>query len=262
MWHGMRSPGAAATPSPVLHDPPLTAHRCCLHFSSCLQEFLQDFSWAAADMPADLRRRNQRLLASEAAAEEQQARRGGGGGAWPGSWLACRRRLCVPRAAAPLPPAVCLASFTPPPAVAQEPFGEAVGVVNAAVARGVGLITPRAADGGKPLSVEARLAHEPMFCLETGARRRGSHSAAGPGRPASRLDAPVCAPAPTARRRSPLAPLLSHGGAAVRLFYWARLAYRKEPGLDYKLINITHGLTLFDLEHYECIDVAESGALR
>jgi hypothetical protein len=36
---------------------------------------------------------------------------------------------------------------------------------------------------------------------------------------------------------------------AVRLFYWARLAYRKDKQLDYEYINAATALRLFDLQH-------------
>lgn len=36
--------------------------------------------------------------------------------------------------------------------------------------------------------------------------------------------------------------------AAIRLFYWCRLAYRGDEALDYKYVNIKHALALFELD--------------
>lgn len=36
--------------------------------------------------------------------------------------------------------------------------------------------------------------------------------------------------------------------AAIRLFYWCRLAYRGDEALDYKHVNIKHALALFELD--------------
>ncbi|PRW55924.1 alpha beta-hydrolase [Chlorella sorokiniana] len=41
--------------------------------------------------------------------------------------------------------------------------------------------------------------------------------------------------------------------AAVKLFYWMRLAYREDDVLDHKFVNAAGGLELFDLQHFETI---------
>jgi hypothetical protein len=39
----------------------------------------------------------------------------------------------------------------------------------------------------------------------------------------------------------------------LRLFYWARLAYRNEEKLDYKWVNEAGGRALFGLDHAEAL---------
>lgn len=46
---------------------------------------------------------------------------------------------------------------------------------------------------------------------------------------------------------SPLAP------AACRLFYWTRLAYRKEDDLDYEFINVDAAKRLFNLDQHAMV---------
>ena len=56
---------------------------CCLRLPltcllACAQEFLQDFSWTQAALPADLQLRNQRLSDSETPSAKPEAPRGPG----------------------------------------------------------------------------------------------------------------------------------------------------------------------------------------
>ncbi|KAL4440742.1 hypothetical protein ABPG77_000451 [Micractinium sp. CCAP 211/92] len=133
--------------------------------STLLQEFLQEFSWTQADMPADIQRRGQRLAAHQAV--EQNGR------------------------------------LTHPPTQAEAAVAEAVaylpGMAMAGLAKAMGVPSAEAA--------ALQLQREPMFCMET----------------------------------------------AVRLFYWARLAYRTEEHLDDEHVNAAHALSLCDLDQWDSV---------
>ena len=51
-------------------------------------------------------------------------------------------------------------------------------------------------------------------------------------------------------------PLACLSPAAVRLFYWTRLAYRNDKALDYKYLNAATACRLFDLDQHctVCVD--------
>ncbi|KAL4457464.1 hypothetical protein ABPG75_012329 [Micractinium tetrahymenae] len=150
--------------------------------STLLQEFLQDFSWTQAAMPADVEHRDRRLAAYQA--EERPA---GAQTEEPltGGEKASRRCLLGAPGAAEAAVAGAVAFL---PAKAMAGLAKAMGVPSAAAAA-------------------EQLRREPMFCMET----------------------------------------------AVRLFYWARLAYRTEERLDNEHVNAAHALSLFDLDKWDSV---------
>lgn len=111
-----------------------------------------------------------------------------------------------------------------------------------------------------------QLRQEPMFSLETGAtgaRKRANgrrwaantlleHAASSllgeRGRRATRhRSPPLRVPPPPA---PPPFPSL-RSAAAVKLFYWTRLAYREEDALTHPFVNARSALPLFALRHFE-----------